>query len=104
MSIEPLANIGIVTVSDRASRGEYEDRGGPAIANYLQQVLASGYREVVRVIPDERLTMMASQKVRPPALQRFFRTSTYYMYAFTPEKPLRLVGRSFCLAILSGHR
>jgi hypothetical protein len=42
---------------------------------------------------------MASQKVRPTALQRFFRTSTYLMYAFTPEKPLRLVGRNFCLAI-----
>ena len=26
------AKIGILTVSDRASRGEYEDRGGPAIA------------------------------------------------------------------------
>ena len=26
-----IARIGIVTVSDRASRGEYEDRGGPAI-------------------------------------------------------------------------
>ena len=25
------ARIGIVTVSDRASRGEYEDKGGPAI-------------------------------------------------------------------------
>ncbi|MCK4622871.1 MAG: hypothetical protein KAT62_11730 [Desulfuromonadales bacterium] len=29
----------------------------------------------------------------------FFRTSTYHMYAFTPEKPLRLVGRNFCLAL-----
>ena len=26
-----VAKIGIVSVSDRASRGEYEDRGGPAI-------------------------------------------------------------------------
>jgi hypothetical protein len=43
---------------------------------------------------------MASQKFRPAALQRFFRTSTYLMYAFTPEKPLRLAGRNFCLAIL----
>jgi len=42
---------------------------------------------------------MASQKVRPTVLQRFFETSTYSMYAFTLEKPLRLVGRNFCLAI-----
>jgi hypothetical protein len=45
-------------------------------------------------------TLMASQKVRPTALRRFFRTSTYYMYAFAPEKPPSLVGRNFCLAIV----
>ena len=31
--------IGILTVSDRASRGVYADEGGPAIQNYLQDVL-----------------------------------------------------------------
>ena len=46
--------IGIVTVSDRASRGEYEDRGGPAIREYLEDVLASEWEAVPRVIPDER--------------------------------------------------
>ena len=29
------ARIGIVTVSDRASRGEYEDKGGPAIQAWI---------------------------------------------------------------------
>jgi hypothetical protein len=43
---------------------------------------------------------MASQKVRPPALQRLFKTSTYNMYVFTLEQPLRLGVRNFCLAIL----
>jgi hypothetical protein len=43
---------------------------------------------------------MALQKVRPTALRRFFRTSTYLMYAFAPEKPPSLVKRNFCLAIL----
>ena len=47
------ARIGIVTVSDRASRGEYEDRGGPAIRDYLTQVLTSPFEPVSRVIPDE---------------------------------------------------
>ena len=47
------ARIGIVTVSDRASRGEYEDRGGPAIRDYLDEVLTSPWTAVARVIPDE---------------------------------------------------
>lgn len=46
--------IGIVTVSDRASRGEYEDRGGPAIRAYLDEVLTSPWRPEARVVPDER--------------------------------------------------
>jgi len=52
---DPLpARIGIVTVSDRASRGEYEDRGGPAIRDYFADVLTSPFEPVERVIPDER--------------------------------------------------
>jgi hypothetical protein len=46
--------------------------------------------------------MMALQKIRPTALQRFFRTLTYCVYVFSPEKTLRLVGRNFCLAISEG--
>ena len=52
MSTE-TARIGIVTVSDRASRGEYEDRGGPAIHEYLGEVLTSPWEPVSRVIPDD---------------------------------------------------
>ena len=47
------ARIGIVVVSDRASRGEYEDRGGPAVRAYLSDVLTTPWRGVTRVIPDE---------------------------------------------------
>ena len=53
MSGQP--RIGVVTVSDRASRGEYEDRGGPAIVAYLRDVLHGPFETVARVIPDERL-------------------------------------------------
>jgi len=53
MSEPQPAKIGIVTVSDRASRGEYEDRGGPAISAYLQQVLTSSWESVAVVVPDE---------------------------------------------------
>ena len=49
-----LPKIGIVTVSDRASRGEYEDRGGPAIVAWLQDVLACDWQPVARVIADEQ--------------------------------------------------
>lgn len=45
--------IGILTVSDRASRGEYEDRGGPAIRDYLNEVLNCDWSEVARIVPDD---------------------------------------------------
>ncbi len=58
MSDRPTPNgptpIGIVTVSDRASSGVYRDEGGPAIALWLGKALASPWRAVARVIPDER--------------------------------------------------
>jgi molybdopterin adenylyltransferase len=54
MSETKIAKIGIVTVSDRASRGDYEDRGGPAIADYFRQVLASPWEAVARVISDDQ--------------------------------------------------
>ena len=52
--------IGMVTVSDRASRGEYEDRGGPAIRDYLAEVLASPWEGVLRVIADDRSLIEAT--------------------------------------------
>lgn len=46
--------IGIVTVSDRASGGEYEDLGGPAIVEYLHEVLTCDWAPRTRLIPDDR--------------------------------------------------
>lgn len=57
-----VARIGIVTVSDRASRGEYEDLGGPAIRAWLEQALTSAWEPVARVIPDEREQVEATLK------------------------------------------
>lgn len=48
------ARIGIVTVSDRASRGDYVDRGGPAIHAYFSDVLTSPWVPVSRLIADEQ--------------------------------------------------
>ena len=52
---EPSSSIriGILTVSDRASAGTYEDRSGPAIREALQSYLSSPWTEVYRLIPDE---------------------------------------------------
>jgi molybdopterin adenylyltransferase len=46
--------IGVVTVSDRASRGIYEDKGGPGIIAALTDLLASPWHPVARVIADEQ--------------------------------------------------
>lgn len=46
--------IGVVTVSDRASRGEYEDRGGPAIEAALSRILTSPWTPERRIVPDEQ--------------------------------------------------
>jgi molybdopterin adenylyltransferase len=46
--------IGILTVSDRASRGVYEDKGGPAIRDCLAEILACPWESVARIIPDEQ--------------------------------------------------
>ena len=48
------ARIGIVTISDRASRGIYEDKSGPAIVGCLKEILSSPWEPVPRLIPDEQ--------------------------------------------------
>ncbi|ADV62260.1 molybdopterin adenylyltransferase [Isosphaera pallida ATCC 43644] len=55
-----LARIGVLTVSDRASRGEYEDRGGPAVVAYFERVLTSPWQAVRRIVPDERPAIEAA--------------------------------------------
>ena len=46
--------IGIVTVSDRASLGVYQDLGGPAINNLLHEILSCNFETVAKIIPDEQ--------------------------------------------------
>ena len=53
----PLADeliIGLVSVSDRASGGVYEDKGIPALADWLALAITTPYRLETRLIPDER--------------------------------------------------
>jgi molybdenum cofactor synthesis domain-containing protein len=46
--------IGLVSVSDRASGGVYEDKGIPALADWLKSALTTPFRIETRLIPDER--------------------------------------------------
>jgi molybdopterin adenylyltransferase len=48
------AVIGLVSISDRASQGVYEDKGLPALQEWLGAVLTTPLRVVTRLIPDER--------------------------------------------------
>lgn len=52
--------IGVLTVSDRASQGLYEDRGGPGIEAALADLLASPWRPVRRLTPDDRAGIEAA--------------------------------------------
>ena len=54
------ALIGILTVSDRASRGDYPDEGGPAIRGYLAEVLASPWEARERIVPDDVAAIAAA--------------------------------------------
>jgi len=46
------ARIGVVTASDRASAGIYQDESGPAIVAYLNRILTTPFEILRRVVPD----------------------------------------------------
>jgi molybdopterin adenylyltransferase len=46
--------IGLVSISDRASSGVYEDKGLPALEEWFGAALASPWKMVTRLIPDEQ--------------------------------------------------
>jgi molybdopterin adenylyltransferase len=46
--------IGLVSISDRASSGVYEDKGIPSLQDWLGRAMASPWEAVSRVIPDEQ--------------------------------------------------
>ena len=47
------AIFGILTVSDRASKGEYQDEGGPAILGFFEEAISSEWSHHYRVVPDD---------------------------------------------------
>jgi molybdopterin adenylyltransferase len=46
--------VGLVSVSDRASGGVYEDKGIPALQEWLQSAITTPFRVETRLIPDDR--------------------------------------------------
>ncbi|WP_118986655.1 molybdopterin adenylyltransferase [Photorhabdus sp. CRCIA-P01] len=47
--------IGLVSVSDRASSGVYQDKGIPALAEWLKSVITTPFQIETRLIPDEQI-------------------------------------------------
>ncbi len=47
--------IGLVSISDRASSGVYQDKGLPALEAWLEKALATPYRVETRLIPDDQV-------------------------------------------------
>ena len=52
--------IGLVSISDRASGGVYQDLGIPALQQWLGAALTSPWRSETRLIPDDRATIEAT--------------------------------------------
>ncbi|GGX76548.1 molybdopterin adenylyltransferase [Massilia dura] len=60
---DELANllvIGLVSVSDRASSGVYQDGGIPALEEWLNGAITTPFRVETRLIPDDRATIEAT--------------------------------------------
>ena len=88
------AKIGILTVSDRAHRGVYEDLGGPAIHEYLSEVLTNDWEPVAMVVPDEfdqitgaLIKMVDDEALQPGRHHRRHRTRRPRHHVPMPPKP-----------------
>ncbi len=57
------AKIGLLSISDRASKGIYQDEGLPALESWLKGALKNPLTIVSRVIPDEQPLIEATLKV-----------------------------------------
>jgi molybdopterin adenylyltransferase len=54
--------IGLVSISDRATSGAYEDKGLPALEAWFSTALASPWRMETRLIPDEQTVIETTLK------------------------------------------
>ncbi|GAB2902866.1 molybdopterin adenylyltransferase [Uliginosibacterium flavum] len=54
LRVDEMLRIGVVSISDRASAGVYEDKGVPALLEWFGAAIASPWEAVQRLIPDEQ--------------------------------------------------
>ena len=59
-NVEAMLVIGLVSVSDRASGGVYQDQGIPALQDWLARAITTPYRVETRLIADERAQIEAT--------------------------------------------
>jgi len=59
-NVEPVLVIGLVSVSDRASGGVYQDQGIPALQDWLASTITTPYRLETRLSADERAQIEAT--------------------------------------------
>jgi hypothetical protein len=64
-----MARIAILTVSDRAARGDYEDRGGPACEDWLRGVITTPIEILRRINREEAQAWLLVAGYRPTTLQ-----------------------------------
>ena len=50
-------HLGLLSISDRAASGTYEDKGLPALQQWLERALRNPLRFTTEVVPDERPTI-----------------------------------------------
>jgi len=60
MAAGELCRFGVLTASDRASAGDYEDLSGPAIEQFLDEAITSPWEVVRRLVPDESALIEAA--------------------------------------------
>ena len=55
-----FTKIGLISISDRASKGEYEDQGIPNLKSWLQKAISSPFETIEKIIPDEKPLIQSS--------------------------------------------
>lgn len=58
--VHDVVKIGLVSISDRASAGVYEDKGLPALQDWLTRALINPLQFEPRLIPDDQATISAT--------------------------------------------
>lgn len=97
MDALPLLKIGLVSISDRASRGVYVDQGLPELNKWLQRAVLNPLELVEHLIPDEqplieaKLIQLADKEICPLILTTG--GTGPYLRDVTPEATLAIADR-----------